>query len=142
MRIRSLWLAISILGFHFSGAIASNDVVIVGPDEPTAFLESAPPALETRMRHALMVACAAISQKARLCSKAKIRFLRDVSTYGTKLDYGAACPADVFPKDRAKYVARDNADLNSCVSFGCDRYTAPQCEVIGPLDGADKTSRE
>jgi len=52
----SSWLAISILGFHFSGAFASDHVIIVGPHEPTAFLANSPPALDRQMRHALMVA--------------------------------------------------------------------------------------
>ena len=104
------------------------DETIVVDEEPEAFFITAPRALETRMRVALEGVCKGKSQSFPTCTATSLRFLRAVSVYGRRREYGFACDNNALYARNKYFTPGDIRANSSCVYIYCETGGG-QCDV-------------
>ena len=100
-------------------AEATLDQVIIIDEEPEAFFEYASHAFAARMSRGLNDACVNLARPSQFCAGKTLRFLRAVSVYGNKQDYGFACDKETLYARNKYFIPGDIRDSSSCVYIDC-----------------------
>jgi hypothetical protein len=104
-----------------------EEALIVIDEEPEAFFEYASRSMSDRMNRALSQACDAVPRSA-FCGSTPLRFLRAVSVYGRKQQYGFACAKDKLYARNKYFVPEDIRTRSHCVFVDCT-FRGGRCEV-------------
>jgi hypothetical protein len=107
---------------------AQLDEPIVIDEEPEAFFIAAPRPLAAKMRSALKDACVGVARPSPLCDGTPLRFLREVSVYGNRKDYGFACTKESLYSRNKYFTPSSIRSKSSCVYIDCPSTKDP-CEV-------------
>ena len=97
------------------------DEPIIISEEPEAFYESAPMLLAWRMKAALRNSCLTSAKKSIFCDGRPLAFLREVSVYGNKKEWGFVCTKDSLYYRNRYYTPADIQGKDTCMWINCLR---------------------
>ena len=104
-----------------------EEALIVIDEEPEAFFEYASRSMSDRMNRAVNQACDGLPRSA-FCGGTPLGFLRAVSVYGRKQQYGFACANDKLYARNKYFVPEDIRSRSHCVFVDCT-FRGGRCEV-------------
>jgi hypothetical protein len=126
--VRAAMLVCAVLWMSARAGEAELEQLIVIDEQPEAFFEYAPRALEYRMRRALGKACKSLATPAPFCGVKEVKFLRSVTVYGNKQVYGFACDDRLLYALNKYFTPEDIRGRTTCVYIDCN-YSDHHCEA-------------
>jgi hypothetical protein len=118
---RAVLLGLGLLAIPAARAAEQQSLeeTIIIDEEPEAFVEYATGPFAVRLRRALRNACVSLTRPSQFCGGKPLRFLRVVSVYGRKQDYGFACDRETLYARNKYFIPAEIRASSSCVYIAC-----------------------